>query len=117
MLCVLLLPAEHGNNKNGTDTKMLCGSEIDTWIGCGIDGNLGLTGLQAGPGESVSGIEGQAEAGGKFSSCSSADRGIATGERQRGSSRGSRGCGPGDKLIQYQIEREVRRKTSEKVLL
>jgi hypothetical protein len=98
---ILLIPAEYWDDKNGTDTETLCGSEVDTWIGFGIVRYLGSTRLQAGPGESVCGTEGQAEARGKFSSGGAADHGIATRKRQRSSSCGSRRGGPSNEFIQH----------------
>ena len=42
---ILVVSAEHGDDKNGSDAEAASSCEIDAWVGFRIDGKLGLMGL------------------------------------------------------------------------
>jgi hypothetical protein len=116
-LSVGVVTVEDGNDKDGADAEAAGDGGVNAGVELGIDGKLGLTGLKTGDGETVAGVEGDAESGGEVSGGGAANHFIAASEGQGGSA-GASGFGGADyDFVEYQIESEVGRKTGEEVLL
>jgi hypothetical protein len=94
-LSVLVVTVEDGNDEDGADAESAGDGGVDAGIELGIDGKLGLTGLKTGAGETVAGVEGDAEIWGEVSGGGAADHIIAAGEGQGGGA-GAGGFGGAD---------------------
>jgi hypothetical protein len=108
---------QDGNDEDGADAKTAGDNGIDAGIELGIDGKLGLTGLETGARESVVGIKRDAEIRGEVSGGGAADHLIAAGEGYGGGA-GAGGFGGADyDFVKDQIESEIEWETGEEVLL
>src|ERR1700687_6162145 len=92
---VLVGTIEDGDDEDGADAEVAGDRGVDSRVELGIDGELGLTGLETGAGEAFAGVEGDAEIGGEGSGGSAADQLIAAGEGEGGAA-GASGFGGAD---------------------
>jgi hypothetical protein len=83
-LRVLVVTVEDGNDEDGADPEAAAEGGVDAGVELGIDGKLGLTGFETGAGETVAGVEGDAEIRGERSGGDAADHFVAAGESQDG---------------------------------
>jgi hypothetical protein len=98
-----IVAVEDGNDEDGADTQVAGNSGIDAWVEFGIDGKLGLTGLQTGAGKTVASVDGDAEVGGDVSGSGAADHLVSADKGERGSGGMSGFGGAGYELVQNQI--------------
>jgi hypothetical protein len=114
---VLVVTVEDGNDEDGADPEMAGEGGVDARVELGIDRKLGLMGFETGAGETVAGVEGDAEIWGEGSAGGTTDHFIAAGESQGGGV-GVDGFGGADyERVEDEIESEVGWKTGEAVLL
>jgi hypothetical protein len=93
-LSIDVATVEDGHDEDGADAETGDGG-VHAGVELGIDGKLGLTGLKTGVGETVAGVEGDAESGGEVSGGGAANHFIAASEGQGGGA-GASGFGGAD---------------------
>jgi len=81
---VLVATVEDGNDEDGADPEAAGEGGVDAGVELGIDGKLGLTGFETGAGETVAGVEGDAEIRGEGSGGDAADHFVAADDSQDG---------------------------------
>jgi hypothetical protein len=100
-LSVGVVTVEDGHDEDGADAEAAGDGGVNAGVELGIDGKLGLTGLKTGSGETVAGVEGDAESGGEVSGGGTANHFIAASEGQGGGA-GASGFGGADyEFVEY----------------
>jgi len=92
---VLVVTFEDGNDEDGADAPVAGDGGVNAGIELGVDGKLRLTSLKAGAGETVAGVESDAEIGGEVPGGGAADHFVAANEGEGGGA-GAGGLGGAD---------------------
>jgi hypothetical protein len=113
----VVVNVEDGNRQDGADAEAAGDVGIDAGVGLGIERELGLATLETIAGQTVAGLERDAQIGGEVSGGGAADHFIAADECDGGGAGAGRFGGANHEFVKNQVESEVGWKTGEDVLL